>query len=328
MNPVIQTLLTSDEPSIRYGARLYLVEEDPASETMRALQEEIRTSPRVAKLLSERDDHGCLPYPPYSKWVGAHWVLAVLADLEYPAGDASLVPLRDQQYSFFFTGSREHPIPARRRVVVRGQPRMCASIEGNGLYAPLKLGIADARVQALFDLLLDWQWPDGGWNCDKRPAAGRSSFMETLIPLRAVNLYYRQSGDPRAGRVVEQASEVFLKRRLFRRLSDGEVMDPNFVLLHYPLYWHYDILGGLKVMAEIGRLDDPRCAEALELLESKRLPDGGFPAEAKYYTTAPSAKTGRSLVDWGKTSMVRMNPWVTLDALRVLKAAGRFDPLH
>lgn len=27
---------------------------------------------------------------------------------------------------------------------------------------------------------------------------------------------------------------------------------PNFVLLHYPRYWHYDILAGLKVMAEVG----------------------------------------------------------------------------
>ncbi len=328
MNPLIHKLLESGEPSIRYGARRHLLDEDPISDSMRALQEEIRTSPRVMKLLSERDEHGRLPHPPYKKWVGAHWVLAILADLEYPAGDSSLIPLRDQQYSFFFTGSLTQPVPARRRVVIRGQPRMCASIEGNGLYAPLKLGIADARAQALFDLLLDWQWPDGGWNCDKRPAAGRSSFMETLIPLRAVNLYYRQSGDPRAGRVVEQASEVFLKRRMFRRISDGQVMDAHFVSLHYPLYWHYDILGGLKVMTEINRLDDPRCAEALDLLESKRLPDGGFPAEAKYYTTAPSARTGRSLVDWGGISTARMNPWVTLDALRVLKAAGRFDPLN
>ncbi len=323
MNPVVQKLLETDEPSIQYGARLHLLGEEPSSPGMRALQEKIRNSPRVRKLLSERDENGRIPHQPYRKWVGAHWVLTALADLHYPPGDQSLIPLRDQQYNTFFTGSLEQPVPARPRVVVKGQPRMCASIEGNGLYAPLKLGIADGRVQALFDLLLDWQWPDGGWNCDRRPTAGRSSFMETLIPLRAVNLYYQQSGDPLAARVVEQAAEVFLKRRLFRRLSDGSLMDAHFVKLHYPLYWHYDILGGLKVMAEIGRLDDPRCAEALDLLESKRLPDGGFPAEERYYRTAPSARTGRSLVDWGVTGQVRMNPWVTLDALVVLCKAGR-----
>ena len=32
---------------------------------------------------------------------------------------------------------------------------------------------------------------------------------------------------------------------------------------------------------------------------------------------------GRSLVDWGGTSKLRMNEWVTADVLYVLKAAGR-----
>lgn len=323
MNSIIQKLLETNESSIQYGVRLHLLDEDPSSEDMRALQTQIRNSPRVRKLLSERDENGRIPHQPYRKWVGAHWVLAALADLHYPAGDQDLIPLRDQQYNIFFSDSLEQPIPARPRVVVKGQPRMCASIEGNGLYTALKLGIADTRIQALFDLLLDWQWPDGGWNCDKNPSAARSSFMETLIPLRAVNLFAQHSGDPRACRVVEQASEVFLRRGMFRRLSDGAVMNPHFIQLHYPVYWHYDILAGLKVMAEIGRIDDPRCTEALDLLESKRLPDDGFPAERRYYQTSLSAKSGQSLVDWGGVSLQKMNPWVTLDTLIVLKQAGR-----
>lgn len=325
MNPVVQRLLETDEPSIHYGVRLYLLDEDPSAPAMLALQEQIRGSRRVKTLLSERDETGQIPHHPYSKWDGAHWVLAALADLHYPPGDASLTTLRDQQYTFFFSGSPEKPIPARKRIVVKNQPRMCASIEANGLYAPLKLGIADTRIQQLFDLLLDWQWPDGGWNCDKRPTAARSSFMETLIPLRAINLYALESGDPRASQVVYEAAELFLKRRLFRRLSDGQVMDPHFVRLHYPIYWHYDILAGLKVMAEIGQIRDPRCSEALDLLESKRLGDGGFPAEERYYHAPTNQASGRSLVDWGFTSTRRMNPWVTLDALRVLKDAGRFS---
>jgi len=101
-----------------------------------------------------------------------------------------------------------------------------------------------------------------------------------------------------------------------------------FVLLHYPCYWHYDILFGLKVLAEAGLVGDSRCAEALDLLESKRLSDGGFPAEKAYYHTpdwksSGRRKTGWSAVDWGGTSKRHMNEWVTADALAVLKAAGR-----
>jgi hypothetical protein len=33
-------------------------------------------------------------------------------------------------------------------------------------------------------------------------------------------------------------------------------------------------------------------------------------------------KLGNDYVDWGGTSKVTMNPWVTADALYVLKAAG------
>ena len=100
-------------------------------------------------------------------------------------------------------------------------------------------------------------------------------------------------------------------------------MQDDFVKLHYPCYWRYDILFGLKVMAEAGFVGDKRCRDALRLLESKRLPQGGFPAEGRYYRVSDSAATGRSLVDWGGVSRKRMNEFVTVDALYVLKQAGR-----
>ena len=88
----------------------------------------------------------------------------------------------------------------------------------------------------------------------------------------------------------------------------------------------YGILPGLKVIAEAGCIGDPRCADALDLLESKRLPDGGFPAEVKHYrVTDKRSATGchASRVDWGGANKKRMNEFVTVEALAVLKAAGR-----
>jgi hypothetical protein len=80
------------------------------------------------------------------------------------------------------------------------------------------------------------------------------------------------------------------------------------------------------VMAEAGFLGDPRCAAALDLLESKRLPQGGFPAEESYTRLTRPALSGYSLVSWGGTSKRSMNPFVTADALSVLRHAGRFRP--
>ncbi len=102
-------------------------------------------------------------------------------------------------------------------------------------------------------------------------------------------------------------------------------MHREFIKLHYPLYWHYDVLFGLKVMAETGHLADPRCASALDMLESKQLRGGsGWPAESRYYTVSRTLKLNADYVDWGGTSKSKMNPWVTTDALRVLKLAGRW----
>jgi hypothetical protein len=80
-------------------------------------------------------------------------------------------------------------------------------------------------------------------------------------------------------------------------------------------------------MAELGRINDPACADALDLLASKRLPDGGWPAEARYYRTSATVALGNDDFDWGGTSTRRSNPWVTVDALAVLRASGRLEPV-
>ena len=118
---------------------------------------------------------------------------------------------------------------------------------------------------------------------------------------------------------------MFLQRRLFKRRRDGQILAPDFIRLHYPCYWHYDILFALKVMAEAGFIRDERCADALDLLESKRLPDGGFPAEFRYYRVAETHVSCGSPVGWGVTSARQMNEFVTAEALGVLKAAGRWS---
>ncbi|MCC7354193.1 MAG: hypothetical protein IT330_10585 [Anaerolineae bacterium] len=314
---IITGLLNSPEPAVRLKVLVNVLSKEPESPEVKQARQEVKASPRVGLLLSERDADGRIPYHPYAKWYGAHWVLATLADIGYPPGDESLIPLREQVYAWLLSAHHERYIK-----VLDGRVRRCASQEGNAVYALLTLGLADVRADELAKRLMKWQWPDGGWNCDKRPTADTSSFMETLIPLRALGLYARATGDSCAKAACEQAAEVFLKRRLYKRQSDGQVMADEFTVLHYPCYWHYDVLFGLKVMAEAGFIRDERCADALAWLESKRLPDSGFPAEKRYYHGPQNWASGRSLVGWGGTSTKRMNEFITADALSVLKAAA------
>jgi len=318
MNNIIKKLLNSDEPSVRFKVLVNVLGEELESPDIKKLQEEIKSSPRVRLLLSERGKDGKIPFHPYRKWYGAHWVLAILADIGYPPGDKSLVPLREQVYEWLFSSKHEKKI-----ISIEGRVRRCASQEGNALYYLLSLDLADARTEELAERLMKWQWPDGGWNCDKNPKAINSSFMESLIPLRGLALYGKLTGNKAAKKAARNASEIFLKRKMFEIKPTKRWRKEDFIKLHYPCYWHYDILFGLKVMAEAGFIDEERCYDALELLESKRLPDGGFPAEGRYYqATQSKGTTGRSLVDWGGTSKKRMNEFITVDALYVLKKSG------
>jgi hypothetical protein len=332
MNPdsVVRTLLESPEPAIRFRIRTGYLGEDPHSRSIRALRNEVRDSPLVASLFRRRGNDGRIRGRVYAKWQGVHWLMATLADIGYPSGDRRLHPLRDQLQEHWLGERFYRDFPAASRAqayaregvpVMEGRHRRCASQQANVLWSILKLGIANRRTHDLVERLLYWQWPDGGWNCDKKPQACRSSFMESILPMRALALYGRLHDHEAAQCAATRASEVFLRRRLYLRETDGTVIHREFTQLHYPLYWHYDILHGLKVMAECGFIRDARCRPALELLAAKRLPDGGWPAEKRYYKVSNELALGNDYVDWGGTSTKRSNPWVTADALYVLKAA-------
>ncbi len=334
MDQVIDDLLGSTEPAIRLKARVQLLSEDPDSKGILALREEVKSSKTVQTLLSERKSDGSIRWHPYAKWDGAHWVLAALADLGYPFSDKSLEVLGEQVYKWLlskerveYTESRpyrHHPPPALMPMI-KERPRIHGSMEGNAIWYLLTLGLADGRTEELVDRLLEMQWPDGGWNCDGNPEALNSSFMESILPLRALSLHARKKGRSSSGSAAKRAAEVFLKRKLYKSVKNGRVIDRQFTLLHYPCYWHYDILFGLKVLAEAGHIKDDRCADSLDLLETKRLPSGGFPAESKFYKVARKrTASGRSIVGWGPVNPKVLNEFVTIDSLSVLKAAGRW----
>lgn len=334
LEQLCQALLRSKEPSVRWKVRVHVLGEDLRSRRIRNLELEVHRSPRVRALLADRDPRGRLrPIGnPYSKWQGAHWVLATLADVGYPRASRALLAMRDQVLdrwlgdSFYREFDAKTTAQAYRGFGVprmQGRYRRCASQQGNALYFLTTLSIMDGRADALVERLLHWQWPDGGWNCDKNPGADASSFWESRHAMLGLAAHAARTGDRAAHDAAMRAAEVFLSRQLFLARHSGRVMNSEFVQLHYPLYHGYDILGGLKAMAEIGRIDDPRCRKALDLLEEKQLADGGWAAERRLYTVSSSVKTRAEYVDWGGAKRTEMNEWVTADALHVLRAAGR-----
>ncbi|TLZ63773.1 MAG: hypothetical protein E6K13_04480 [Methanobacteriota archaeon] len=165
---VLQTLLQSADPSIRWKSRVLVLGETRESSGIRELEREVRRSPRVRTLFARRDKRGLLrgiPNP-YTKWQGAHWVLATLADIGYPRGDRSLFAMRDQVLHRWLAPVYHREFEATTAAAsygkagvprMRGRYRRCASQQGNALYFLEKLGIADERSDALAERLLHWQ---------------------------------------------------------------------------------------------------------------------------------------------------------------------------
>lgn len=320
----VESLVRSRNPVVAHRARRLLRGDDPADPEMVSLRRRIRRGEMARRLLGHREKDGTIHTNPYKKWQGPHWTLYSLAQIDYPPGDESLVPMRDQVYDWLL--APEH-MQFPRSLLIPGQEdrvRRCGSQEGNAIWYSILLGLVDDRTRIFVDRLIELQWPDGGWNCDKRPEARCSSVMETLIPIRALVMYGRLFNCRPAVRCAGRAAEFLLERRLLYRRRGGELIrlswGGDITKIHYPMQF-YDVLFALVVMREIGMIGDSRCSDAVALLAEKRLPDGGFPAEDRNCTTSDTFVSRGSFADWGPSGKRKSNPFVTIDALWVLRAA-------
>ncbi|MEV4261751.1 hypothetical protein [Kribbella sp. NPDC049584] len=295
-------LLESDEPAVRKLARRDLLGEESG--------EDVLAGRMVQTLLMD----ACADKRAYKKWTGAHWRIVSLVELEVPPGEPRAVEAAEYDLAEVMRSLKYGVL------VVDGLVRRCGSVEGNTLAACSRLGMAsDPRVRSLAEGLLEWQWPDGGWNCDRRASGRRSSFHETHAAAWGLHEYYRATGETAAQAGALRAGELFLEHRLFRSLSTGEVINPKWLRPHYPPYWHYDILQALLVLSRLGLAGDERAGDALDELERQRRPDGRWIARTPWWDPVGGSRSPE-IVDWGRTGP---NEMITLNALRVLKTAGR-----
>lgn len=322
---LVERLCGSDDPVVAYRARL-VAGGPPRSAAVRAVQWRIPGSPMARALLRVFEQDEKTLHHVYRKWQGPHWTLTCLALVDYPPGDETLRPLVGRVHDWLLS---RHFLEPPLTAVHPGQEdrvRHCASLDGNAIWSCVRLGLEDERTRTVVDRLIGWQWPDGGWNCDKRPQAGGSSFQESLIPARGLWAYGQAHDYQPALDAAQRVADLVLARRLLWHRGDGTLIEPDWGgrpdRIHYPIQF-FDVLFALQVMAELGRIGDPRCTDALALLEAKRLPDGGFPLEAPNATTSERVGSGHSYADWGPTGRRTSNPLVSLAAIGVLQAAAR-----
>jgi hypothetical protein len=175
-------------------------------------------------------------------------------------------------------------------------------------------------VEGIVTRLLGEQLKDGGWNCEVENGSVRSSFATTINVLEGLLAHERATGgSPQSIAARRRGQEYLLERKLFRRKSTGEVVNPAWLQFSFPIRWHYDVLRALEYFRSVGdmpdsrmddsRMPDSRIDEAIGLLRSKQQPDGTWLLE----NTHPG-KIHFALEDGDG----RPSRWNTLRALRVL----------
>ena len=248
---------------------------------------------------------------PYGKWQGAFWRLLSLVDLGAGVDQPGVLEAAEQTLGWLASPRRLGEIHKR---VIDGRVRRCASQDGRGLWACCRLGLKDERMDTLAESLVETQWPDGGWNCDRHSGCTHSSFNETWGPIQGLAAYG-------ATDAATTGAEFLLRHRVVFSERTGRPAHPVFLELAYPPYWHYDVLVGLTTLNRSVGLDDPRASDALDVLEAKRLPDGAWRCERRWWKRPGSKGSGVDVVDWGATA----HELLTARARETLQAAGRVE---
>ena len=304
----VDWLLTSEEPGIAMQARRDLLGQRTA-----ARPSAILAGAAAQALIRGQQRDGGFGGHPYAKWTGAHWRLIALTDLGL-SGNESHARKAVEPVLAWLLGEQH----LRMIKTIDGRTRRCASQEGNALAVCVRLGLAhDPRVIGLATSLIEWQWPAGGWNCDREARVTHPSVHESLPPMLGLGEYAAATGDATARAAADRAAEFFLDHGVYKSHRTGAPGNHRWLRIHYPTYWHYDVLLGLHALALVGRLPDPRADDALALLRDKQGTDGRWHPEGSAYWRR-SGDTYRDPANWTRDLASQM---LTLRAVRVLRAA-------
>ncbi len=335
MKPLgLDWLLEREDPPIRLFALHDILGRSPKSKEVLEAREQIRKYPPVRKVLSARTKDGYWPpretfYSP--KWTSTVWPLMLLGEMGFtPDEGVKHACEKFLDLHQLDNGAFTCPSPLEVKRWERGHPGKKAKrweepcLTGNMIRTLLVFGYGeDRRVKKAIDWMPEHQLDDGGWNCNyPEKKVKHSSFMSTIEPLWAYAEIPRKNWTRKMKRSAEEGAEFLLMHRVYK--SDHHHWKhslPFATAFHFPMYYYYDALHGLRVLAKLGYGDDERVRDAVHLILSKRSPDGRWLLEGDW-SREPEAQENKrkALVD--VEELWKPSKWVTLNCFRALTATG------
>jgi hypothetical protein len=136
--------------------------------------------------------------------------------------------------------------------------------------------------------------------------------MGAIKALKALSEIPEEASSPEVKETIVKGAEYFLRHHVHKRShAPDEVCKPSWLKFGFPLMYQTDALEILGVLTKLG-YHDSRMQEAIDLLISKQDDKGRWVMESTF--------NGRFQVNI--ESKEKPSKWVTLNALRVLRAYG------
>jgi len=303
-------LLGANTPSIVYQARKDLRAGRPSAAQLRVAKARVMRSGAVPAILARQSEQGNWKidkggfYGP--KFYSTHWSMMLLAELGAEGSDPSF--RRGAKYMLEATRDG-----VRNQLEKRAFHWSC--LYGNILrYAwkarrgrqPELERLVDFCARAVSDADCRCEWNGG------RPCAW--GIARTLWGLAAMPERLRTGAVRRA--VRRGMKFLLVDHSLVKAdypVRRGGRVNGLWFKLNFPLFYQADILFTLRVLDELDALQHRRARTALDWLEERRRPDGRWKGSSPF-----RRRTWREMGAPEETDR-----WVTLQALRILRHAGR-----
>jgi hypothetical protein len=302
---IIKWLLAGDV-SIQYQVNRDLL--NSSKKELEQLRSRIPSEGWGKKFLSLRDAKtglwGGAIYSP--KWISTHYTLLDLKNLCIPQSNREYIESSKIIFDKLWVNTKGVAKARKQDVCICGMLLSICS------YAKFP--------QTMFNDIIDYiilhHMPDGGWNCSWWKGSKKSSLHTTLTVLECIrdlelNNYTYRFDELKILR--NEAHELLLKRHLFKSLSTGEEIKPQFLLMPYPCRWKYDILRCLDYFQSVKAPYDERMKDALDIVLKKRRKNGRWGVSSRY----------SGLVHFDMEKGGADSRWNTLRALRVLNRLNR-----
>jgi hypothetical protein len=318
----VSWLLKSDSPNVRYLAMRDLLGISPDDKKLKAARKSAHKEGPIAVILSHMENEGywVKAGPGYGpKYRSTVWSILLLAQL----GASVMEDKRIEQACNYLL---DHSLAegGQFTMISTGAPSGTADcVQGNLCWSLMELGCDDPRLKFVTGEgvapLTDKDAPVRyyGGKCGPTFACGGNNKLpcawggvKVMLALSKLPVQKRTALMRKA--IQHGAGFFFSVDPSTADYPNGWANKPsgNWWKFGFPVFYVTDILQIAEAMVGLGLGMDPRLANTMNLIREKQDADGRWPLEYDY--------TGKTWLDFGKKKLP--NPWVTLRALRVLKA--------